>query len=202
MLPRTETVAMAAEHWLAQFEIALAKSDDVLLETLFHLDSHWRDILALTWQIRTISGSHSILGELKARAVRARPIAFRIDPDRTAPRLVTRAGAQTIEAIFSFETADGRGSGVLRLAPDSNGTTLKAWTLLTALNELKGFEEAVGRSRPKGQSYSRDFAAPTGSISEDLHPHMKTVIQTCWLLAADRPGCRSPHASNNYRSIR
>jgi cation diffusion facilitator CzcD-associated flavoprotein CzcO len=157
----TETTATSVEHWLAQFESALAKFDDVLLKALFHPDSHWRDVLALTWRIKTISGLHSILSELKAGACQACPTAFRIDPDRTAPRLVTRAGTQTIEAIFSFETAEGRGSGVLRLTPDAgDGNKLRAWTLFTALNELKGFEERVGRSRPKGESYSRDFRGP------------------------------------------
>ena len=74
---------------------------------------------------------------------------------------MTRAGTNAIEAIFRFETAEGRGSGVLRLIPDANdGNTLKAWTLLTALDEIKGSEEQVGRSRPKGKSYSRDFRGP------------------------------------------
>jgi cation diffusion facilitator CzcD-associated flavoprotein CzcO len=41
-----------------------------------------------------------------------------------------------------------------------DGDTLKAWTLLTALDELKGFEERVGRSRPDGKSYARDFRGP------------------------------------------
>ena len=36
----------------------------------------------------------------------------------------------------------------------------KAWTLLTALDEIKGHEEHVGRARPTGQSYSRDFRGP------------------------------------------
>ena len=83
------------------------------------------------------------------------------DPHRTAPRNVTRAGTNAIEAIFRFYTAEGRGSGVLRLTPDANDADkLKAWTLLTALDEIKGFEEQVGRSRPKGTSYSRDFRGP------------------------------------------
>ena len=43
------------------------------------------------------------------------PSGFRLDPQRTAPRQVTRAGTRAIEAIFCFETAQGRGSGVLRL---------------------------------------------------------------------------------------
>src|SRR4029450_7598185 len=161
MLARTETIATIADHWLAQFERALAEPDDVLLKTFFHPDSHWRDILALTWQIRTLNGLGAILRELKAHIRRAHPTGFRTDPHRTAPRNVTRAGTHAIEAIFRFETAEGRGSGVLRLTPDANDSdTLKAWTLLTALDEITGFEEQVGRSRPKGTSYSRDFRGP------------------------------------------
>jgi Pyridine nucleotide-disulphide oxidoreductase len=161
MLARTETIATIADHWLAQFERALAECDDVLLKTLFHPDSHWRDVLALTWQIRTVNGLDAILRELKAHIGRAHPTGFRTDPHRTAPRQVTRAGTNAIEAIFRFETAEGRGSGVLRLIPDANdGNTLRAWTLLTALDEIKGFEEQIGRSRPKGTSYSHNFRGP------------------------------------------
>src|SRR5262249_3049774 len=59
------------------------------------------------------------------------------------------------------ETSAGRGSGVLRLTPDVNDdNTLKAWTLLTALDEVKGFAEQVGSLPPSGKSYSRDFRGP------------------------------------------
>ena len=161
MLARTENIATIADDWLARFERALAEPNDGLLKTLFHPDSHWRDVLALTWQIRTVHGLDAILRELKTHIGQARPTGFRTDPNRTAPRHVTRAGTNAIEAIFRFETAEGRGSGVLRLTPDANGgDTLKAWTLLTALDEIKGFEEQVGKSRPKGTSYSRDFRGP------------------------------------------
>ena len=149
------------DRWLANFERALGDPAEAPLEALFHPDSHWRDVLALTWQIRTFTGAHAIAGELKTHAGRARPTGFRTDPRRTAPRRVTRAGTEAIEAIFAFETAEGRGSGIVRLIPDAgNGNGLKAWTLLTALDELKGFEEQVGRSRPRGESYSRDFRGP------------------------------------------
>jgi cation diffusion facilitator CzcD-associated flavoprotein CzcO len=161
MLDRTDDVSIATENWLTQFEAALATSDDTLLKTLFHPESHWRDVLALSWNIQTINGAEAILGELKADADRARPAGFAIDPDRAAPRTVTRAGTSAIEAIFKFETAQGRGNGILRLVPDaSDGNRLKAWTLLTALDELKGFEEQLGTSRPRGQAYSRDFRGP------------------------------------------
>src|SRR5262249_28444623 len=55
----------------------------------------------------------------------------------------------------------GRGTGVLRLTPDANDrNAFKAWTLLTSLEELKGHEERLGRSRPRGKVYSRDFRGP------------------------------------------
>src|SRR6202162_5652639 len=161
MLDKTDDISIAAENWLAQFETALAKPDDFLLKTLFHPDSYWRDVLALSWNLQTINGADAILRALKAHAGRAQPAGFRIDPDRAAPRRVSRAGTHTIETIFKFETAEGRGSGILRLIPDAgDGNRLKAATLLTALDELKGFEEQQGTSRPRGQAYSRDFRGP------------------------------------------
>ncbi len=161
MLARTDTVATIAESWLAQFDQALAAPGRARLKTLFHPDSLWRDVLALTWHIKTVNGSDAILRELATHADRARPTGFKIDPHRTAPRNVTRAGTDAIEAIFGFETTEGRGSGVLRLTGDANdGNAFKAWTLLTALDEIKGHEERLGRSRPQGKAYSRDFHGP------------------------------------------
>jgi putative flavoprotein involved in K+ transport len=161
MLDRTDDISIATENWLAQFDGALATADDGLLKTLFHPDSYWRDALALSWNLQTINGADAILSALKDRAVSAAPGSFRIDPDRAAPRRVSRAGTSAIEAIFKFETAQGRGSGILRLIPDTaDGNRLKAWTLLTALEELKGFEEQIGTARPRGEAYSRDFRGP------------------------------------------
>src|ERR1700687_4615158 len=161
MLDKTDDVSITVENWLARFENALATSDDNLLKSLFHPESYWRDVLALSWNLQTINGADAILRELKARAGSAAPSGFRIDPDRAAPRRVTRAGANAIEAIFKFETAEGRGNGILRLISDAgDGNRLKAWTLLTALDELKGFEEQQGSLRPRGQAYSRDFRGP------------------------------------------
>src|SRR4051794_30900908 len=161
MLDRTDDISTAAENWLAQFEDAIAKRDEPLLKSLFHRESYWRDVLALSWNLQTVNGADVLVRELKAYAGRVAPSGFRIDPDRAAPRWVTRAGTASIEAIFKFETDEGRGSGILRLIPDaSDDNRLKAWTLLTALDELKGFEEQLGSSRPRGQSYSRDFRGP------------------------------------------
>ncbi|MES2194928.1 MAG: NAD(P)/FAD-dependent oxidoreductase [Pseudomonadota bacterium] len=161
MLDKTNDLSVAVDNWLAQFEDALARPGDGALKALFHSDSYWRDVLALSWTLQTVNGRDAILETLKSQAPPAAPSGFAIDPDRAAPRQVTRAGTSSIEAIFKFETALGRGDGILRLTPDAaDGNRLKAWTLLTALEELKGFEEQLGVARPRGSAYSRDFRGP------------------------------------------
>ena len=151
---KIETVA---NRWLAQFEAALRSRDAARLQRLFHADSHWRDVLALTWRIQTVTGAQSLVAAL----LDAQPDAtgFGVDPGRTPPRLVTRAGTKCIEALFRFETAQGQCNGVLRLLAET-GADPTAWTLLTALDEIKGHEEHTGRLRPTGQAYSRDFSGP------------------------------------------
>jgi cation diffusion facilitator CzcD-associated flavoprotein CzcO len=173
MLDRTDDVSAAAQRWLSQFEDAIAKRDRSL-PSLFHPESYWRDVLALSWTLQTVIGAESIGDELTLHLARAAPTGFRIDPGRAAPRQVNRAGTVAIEAIFKFETAAGRGSGILRLIPDvSDDNRLKAWTLLTALDELKGYEEQLGSSRPRGQSYSRDFRGPNWL---DLRKHAARYV--------------------------
>lgn len=161
MLDRTKDLSVAAQAWLDEFEHALDKPDPAALERLFVTGGFWRDVLALSWNLQTVAGRDPIVHELAARAPKAAPTNFKIASNRAPPRWVTRAGTNNIEAIFSFETAIGRGSGIVRLVPDAaDGDRVKAWTLLTALDELKGFEEQLGTSRPRGQSYSRDFRGP------------------------------------------
>jgi putative flavoprotein involved in K+ transport len=161
MLDKTDDIAVAADNWLGQFEEALAKPDNGALKALFHPDSYWRDVLALSWNIQTLNGRDAILKALPPLARSMAPSGFAIAPDRAAPRKVMRAGTDAIEAIFKFETNVGRGSGIIRLIPDvEDGNRLKAWTLLTELGELKGFEEQLGVQRPRGNAYSRDFRGP------------------------------------------
>jgi cation diffusion facilitator CzcD-associated flavoprotein CzcO len=161
MLAGTDTLAAIANDWLSKLEHALGGGDDRLLQSLFLPDSHWRDLLALTWGIRTLSGRNALVPGLEKYSKEAKPRNLRVDPARTPPRYATRAGTSAVEAIFSFETAVGRCSGVVRLMPDAQDRdTPKAWTLLTSLEAINGHEERVGKLRPAGQSYSRDFGGP------------------------------------------
>ena len=145
-----------ADQWLARFESALRSRDRSLIRSLFSAESHWRDVLALTWRIQTVSGASDIATHLRSCAEGMQPMKFRVDPDRTAPRMVTRAGTKCLEALFRFETSIGEANGVLRLV----GEEPKAWTFLTALHDLKGHEEHIGHHRPAGSAYSRDFSGP------------------------------------------
>ncbi|TFV70961.1 monooxygenase [Bradyrhizobium frederickii] len=161
MLDRTKDIAASAQGWLDAFEQTLSKPEPAALDHLFLADSFWRDVLALSWNLQTLAGRDTIAHALAALAPKAAPASFKIAPNRAPPRWVTRAGCNCVEAIFDFETAIGRGSGIVRLAPEgTDDDGLKAWTLLTALDELKGFEEQLGTSRPRGQAYSRDFRGP------------------------------------------
>lgn len=183
MLDRTDDISASVENWLAEFERALVAPAAGALQSLFLAESYWRDALALSWNLETINGAEAILSELPVLAARSGPCRFKIDPERARPRRVARAGTETIEAIFKFETKDGRGHGIIRLVPDPHdGNALKAWTLFTALEELKGFEEATGSARPRGQSYSRDFRGPnwldqrqTSSAYADRDPTVLVV---------------------------
>ena len=155
-----DEVSDAAAQWLADFDAALQRRDAAAAADLFLPDGHWRDILAFTWHITTVSGVAHIRKVLADAIASVQPKRFRVDPRRTPPRRVSRAGTEAIEALFAFETAVGRGTGVLRLVPDSRAPgRLSAWTLSTTLEELAGYEERIGDRRPIGPSDYRDFGA-------------------------------------------
>src|SRR5581483_2283333 len=158
---RTSLSAPAeAQGWLARFEVALRSGDTRGAAALFHADGLWRDILAFTWTIQTITGRSAIEAMLRERLAATQPANFHIPPQRTVPRWVTRAGEDCVEALFEFETALGPCAGVLRLTPDVEGH-LRAWTLNTNLQELRGHEEEFKR---RGEPDStRDFGAENWS---------------------------------------
>jgi cation diffusion facilitator CzcD-associated flavoprotein CzcO len=158
MLAGSSTISAVVESWLADFEQALAAPEDGGWPELFLRDCHWRDVLALTWTIQTRGGRDAVVSALRACAVRTRPRSFRIAETRTQPRRVTRAGAEAIEAILAFETDRGWCNAVVRLIEE--GGRPKAWTLLTALDQIKGHEEQLGRTRHQDKMYSRDFRGP------------------------------------------
>lgn len=151
---------LAVERWLAGFEQALCECDAGGLDGLLAQEFHWRDLLAFTWNITPHDGRELAIASLLDAQVRVQASGFTLAAARTAPRTVLRHGRQSIEGFFVFETATGRGSGIVRLLADDPG---KAWVLATSLEALNGHEEPVGQHRPSGDTFSRNFGGENWS---------------------------------------
>jgi cation diffusion facilitator CzcD-associated flavoprotein CzcO len=145
----------AAEAWLRDFGAALASGEAAHIAALFAADCHWRDILAFTWDLHTTSGPASIAQRMAPALSQTAPRALALAPARTAPRRVNRAGVDTIETIFDFETSVGRCNGVVRLVFE--GGKQRAWTLMTALDEIRGHEDPANGRRWQDVNWSRNF---------------------------------------------
>jgi putative flavoprotein involved in K+ transport len=146
-----------AQSWIERFAAALKAQNAGAAADLFVAEGLWRDVLAFTWTIETMSGRTAIEAALRRTMARARAGDFHLPAKRTAPRWVARAGTEAIEAIFEFETAFGPCHGIVRLVPD--GQQLRAWTLNTNLQELRGHEEAFKRRDAEADHGIRDFGA-------------------------------------------
>jgi putative flavoprotein involved in K+ transport len=156
------TAPADAQRWLEHFEAALHSQDATAAAELFVPDGLWRDVLAFTWTIQTMSGRPAIEATLRETLARAKPKSFHFPPRRTPPRWVTRAGTDNIEGLFEFETAFGPGAGVVRLVPDAS-SRLRAWTVVTTLEELRGHEEKLKSRAAEAGDGIRDFGAENWS---------------------------------------
>ena len=129
--------------WLTAFDRALVARDTTAIVGLFATECFWRDLVAFTWNLHTAEGHDGIAALLAANLARVQPTGWHAaEPATEADGVVT--------GIFAFETAIGRGKGVVRLRDG------RCWTLLTALTELRGFEEKRGPTREHGAAHGVD----------------------------------------------
>jgi putative flavoprotein involved in K+ transport len=140
----TQTPVQRAERWLHDFEEALRARDVARAAGMFAATSFWRDLISFTWNITTVENPAGVADLLTQTLERTDPTSFAIEePPDEADGVTT--------AWFTFETAVGRGRGLLRLVDDDGQP--KAWTFLTTLHELKGHEEPLGPVRPMGAEH-------------------------------------------------
>ncbi len=149
------SVTAAAAAWLDDFGAALASGDAARIAALFAQDCHWRDILAFTWDLRTTSGATAIAARMVPTLAATAPRELALAAGRTKPRRVARVGVDTIEVIFTFETSVGPCNGVARLV--SEARQLRAWTLLTTLDEIRGHEDPANGRRWQNVDWKRNF---------------------------------------------
>jgi putative flavoprotein involved in K+ transport len=156
--------------WLARFGDALEKRDLEALKSLFAADCYWRDLVAFTWNIKTMEGRDEIARMAKAQLAKIKPRNWQIQGEASEGNGLT-------EAWITFETAHARGLGHVRLNDEG------CWTLLTTAQELKGHEERKGPTREKGvehgaikdrETYAERRAREAKEIGTKVQPH--TVI--------------------------
>jgi len=129
-----------ATDWLQKFEQALKDRNIEAASDLFADDCYWRDLVAFTWNLKTQEGKAAIVEMLSAQLDNVQPSNFQLTGEATEADGVT-------ESWYTFETGVSRGKGLLRLQGD------KCWTLLTSMDELKGFEENNNNRRPMGAEH-------------------------------------------------
>lgn len=134
-----------ADRWFAAFERALVTHDIAAAAALFATTSYWRDLVAFSWNITTVENPDGVARLLESTLAQAAPSSFATSEPPTE-------GDGVVTAWFTFETAVGRGRGLLRLRSDEDATD-KAWTFLTTLYELKGHEEPLRDRRPAGAEH-------------------------------------------------
>ena len=144
-----------ASAWLDQFGAALGRHDAAGTAALFDADCYWRDLVAFTWNICTQEGHAAIEKMVQARGADVAASHFALEGEATEADGV-------VDAWFTFETRLARGRGHLRLKGTDQGD--KAWTLLTTMTELKGFEEKTNTRRIKGAEHG-------------VHPGRKTWLE-------------------------
>jgi len=135
----TQTLT-TTDQWLAEFGEALEQGDIDRAVEMFGEQSFWRDLVAFSWNIVTVEGRAGVRSLLEGTLETTRPTGWRTTEEPTEADGITTAWIE-------FETAVGRGNGLLRLRDG------KAWTLLTALYELKGHEEPAHSRRPMGAEH-------------------------------------------------
>ncbi|SHG27229.1 flavin-containing monooxygenase [Geodermatophilus nigrescens] len=138
------TPATRARAWFADLEDALRARDVDRAAGLFAATSFWRDLVAFTWNITTVEDRAGVADLLTATLDRTDPSGFAVSEEPTEDDGVTTAW-------FTFETAVGRGRGLVRLVEEDGQP--RAWTFLTTLYELTGHEEPRGPGRPKGAEH-------------------------------------------------
>lgn len=130
--------ASAVAHgWLERFSAALEAGDIDGLKPLFADESYWRDFVAFTWNIVTLEGFEQIAAMLRERLADVAPHDWAFTEEPTDD-------GTFVEGWLTFETRVAHGKAHLRLQDG------KCLTLLTTMQELRGFEEAKGPRRTKG----------------------------------------------------
>src|SRR5262245_7955231 len=100
--------AAKAAAWLASFAEKLGNGDLAGALEGFAADCYWRDLVAFTWNVKTMEGKAAILAMLEATLAATKVSAWQVTG-------ASGSGSGPVEAWFTFATAVGQGSGIFTL---------------------------------------------------------------------------------------
>jgi putative flavoprotein involved in K+ transport len=83
--------ASGASDWLDAFSSALALGEIERASSLFGNECFWRDLVAFTWNVKTLEGRDEIAAMLGAQLAAANPTTWRIDGEPTQSDGLTEA---------------------------------------------------------------------------------------------------------------
>ena len=136
---------LIASVWLSKFASALQSGDAAAVTALFLAYGWLRDILVLTWDLRTLEGQNKIATYLSESLKKGQITDVRLDDiPRLAPRICKvplTYDMSSIEFGFKFELPHGHGRGLVRLVENSADGTYRAFTVLLTLEDIRGHEE-------------------------------------------------------------
>lgn len=141
-----------AQAFVTRLETAFASGVPAQVAALFRADGWYKEMLVLQWDHRARQGPAAIEDFLATDG--------KLSPTHTVRNFsveegnVTRLegaypGVEWVMAFVRFETDDGRGRGIVRLAREDDGEW-KAHALFLGLDELKGHEPRVLERRIQG----------------------------------------------------
>ena len=168
---KTSSPTNKVRTWLGKFGEALNGRDTDALGALFADDCYWRDLVAFTWNIKTMEGREAIRAMAAQTLDQVNPHHWRIEGEATEADGIT-------EAWITFETDAVHGKGHVRL--NDGG----CWTLLTTAQALKGHEEKKGPTREQGvahgvfrerETWAEARAREQAELGETVQPHVVII---------------------------
>ncbi|KAJ7636281.1 hypothetical protein FB45DRAFT_1055746 [Roridomyces roridus] len=151
-IPADLDVTKVAAEWFDSFTSVFQRGDVEGVASLFIPVSHWRDMLALTWDFRSFHGIDLIRQFLTDRLVGTQVSGFKINHEFTQLQRPYDDIAW-IKIHFDFETDVGLASGIVRIVPQPNNAPWKAHVMFTNLENFKDFPEQCGTLRNEAPNH-------------------------------------------------
>jgi thioredoxin reductase len=130
-----DDLAEVAANWIGRFERLLDERQLCAVDRLFVEDAYWRDLLMMSWDLRSAIGIEDIRAFVNERIINSGFRSFRLC-DRQPPRMMdVSPGRRALQVIYNFESDIAKGRALIRLV--KTGFAWQALSVLTDMSELR-----------------------------------------------------------------